>query len=767
MNFSNSLWLFFFTAIVIASNSPDNGDYESVPINGGTKRGYNETRDGGEVAKIEKYPSVGVKKPRTNLFTFEDALRHSFIRALKLDVHEFVNFLVENCEKDPESIDFSGSTQDHRQLFLFLKDIFKDFRGTKSLGTCESSLFFKEFTLYTFNRIQISMNEFLKFLGFKKQSDTNKRVRDVSSGLIADLFYQGTLDLFAQCMEQEEAREKYHILFEWFIGSESRPHAFRYQCAYFMILSLLCDIFNDPLLGKFKDAKSTQSNDPPSALKTAFRKALGLNRSAFKSALDEYCKTKRSPKRLLQPEVVGLFNDFKDYYCDHCYLSSHLDGNSNKIPTQTKIQVLSKGVCEFIKYKLGIKFSVFLTNLGLEIPRKKKGGKQRNFEKTANVADILPNFISELLDIPIDSTKLQELRPRPPPNNSSFATYGGPFVILCVYYELFRHENGQAQQAAPSNSPIKNVVIQSDTKSTQSNDPSSALKSAFRKVLGLDRSAFKSALDEYCKTKKSPKRPLQPEVVGLFNDFKDYYCKNCYRSSHSEGNSKKRIATQTKIQALSKGVCDFIKSKLGIKFSDFLTNLGLEIPQRKSQSKPRNIEDNTNVADILPNFLSELLDIPIDSTELQELRPRPPPNVTTFATFGGPLVILCAYYELFRPENGQAQQAEPSNSPMDIQSDRIENELKPITPDQDLAPYNPGEYLAQVHVDQNLDPYLTQINVGPYFTQGLGDQELNLEYPDQGFTPIYLDSDLDPIFLNQLDEWTKSVTLGFVEPSNS
>ena len=388
------------------------------------------------------------------MLTFEVALRHSFLRALKIDAHEFIDFLKKNYEKDPESIDFSVSKQDHRQLFLFLKDFFKDFAGTIGFGKCESNLFFKEFTLYTFNRVQISIGEFLKFLGFKTRSDTYKRVRDVSSGLIADLFYQGTLDLFAPCMEQEEAREKYHILFEWFIASKTRPHRFKYQSAYLLILSLLCDILNDPLLGKFKDTKSTQSNDPSSALKAAFQKALGLDLFTFKSALDEYCKTKKSPGRTLQPEITDLFDDFKDYYCDHCYLSSHLDGNSRKrIYAEPKIQALSKGVFGFIKSKLGIGISVFLTkNLRFEIPQVGGKGKPRNIEETANVADILLDGVSKLLNLPKDSPELQELRPRSHRNATNFATYGGPLVILWVYYELFRPEDVEKTQLGESSS---------------------------------------------------------------------------------------------------------------------------------------------------------------------------------------------------------------------------------------------------------------------------------------------------------------------------
>ena len=160
------------------------------------------------------------------------------------------------------------------------------------------------------------MGEFLNFLGFKTRSDTAKRVRDLSSGQIADLFHKGTLDLFAPWMEQAEAREKYSLLFERIARSETRPHYFRSQDAYFSILSLLYDILNDPLLRKFKDIKNTQINGTSNPLEKAFRKALRLNRFDFKKALDEYCKNKRgavegeelakeAPKRTLQPQMLA------------------------------------------------------------------------------------------------------------------------------------------------------------------------------------------------------------------------------------------------------------------------------------------------------------------------------------------------------------------------------------------------------------------------------------------------------------------------------
>ena len=104
MNLNQIRWLSLFAAIVIASNSPDDVN-ESVPIKGGgPKRGYNETSDGEKVPITKIHSSIGIKKPRTDLFTFEDALRHSFIRAVKLDVHEFVNFLAENCGKKTQKV---------------------------------------------------------------------------------------------------------------------------------------------------------------------------------------------------------------------------------------------------------------------------------------------------------------------------------------------------------------------------------------------------------------------------------------------------------------------------------------------------------------------------------------------------------------------------------------------------------------------------------------------------------------------------------------
>ena len=359
MDFFLLLWLFLLIALVLTSNPPDNGRHESNPNNGGIKRSYNETNNR---VKVAKYSSVGVKKPRSFMFTFEEVLRYSFLRALQLDVNEFIDFLEKNYKKDPESIDFTESIGDYKQLFLFLKDIFKDFGGSEGLGTCETSLLFKEFTLYTFNQVQISMDEFLKFLGFKKRSDTAEKVRAASSGLIADLFYQGTLDLFAPWMEQDETRAKYYLFFERIIASETRPHDFKYQRAYLLILPLLYDILNDPLLRKLKDIKNAQSDDPSSALKTAFQKALGLDLFAFRLALDEYCKTKKSPERTFQPKIADIFDDFKDYYCEHCYIRSRSDGISKKrISSFAKIQALSKGVCNFIKSKLGIGISVFLT----------------------------------------------------------------------------------------------------------------------------------------------------------------------------------------------------------------------------------------------------------------------------------------------------------------------------------------------------------------------------------------------------------------------
>ena len=172
-----------------------------------------------------------------------------------------------------------------------MKDFFKDFGGIKRFETGESTSPYKEFALYTFSRVQMSMDEFLKFLGFKTRSVMDRRVRDVSTGLIADLIYHGTLDLFASWIYQKDSKEKYSLLFEWFIPSE-RPHYFKYQRAYFVILALLYDILNDPLLKKFKDIKNTQSIGPSSPLKTAFQNALKLNRSNFLSALNEYCKNK-------------------------------------------------------------------------------------------------------------------------------------------------------------------------------------------------------------------------------------------------------------------------------------------------------------------------------------------------------------------------------------------------------------------------------------------------------------------------------------------
>ena len=247
------------------------------------------------------------------------------------------------------------------------------------------------------------MGEFLKFLGFKTQSDTAKRTRDLSSGQIADLFYQGTLDLFAPWMEKKVAREKYCLLFERITRSETKPHFFKSQNAYFSILSLLYDIINDPLLRKFKDIKNTQINEPSNPLEKAFRKALGMDRVGFKKALDEYCKAKKSPKRRLQPEIVGLFDDFKDYYCKQCYLSSPPGGKSNKrISTPPKIQALSEGVSSYIASKLRKKFSAFLTeNLGFKIPQKRKGSMP-NIEG-GNVAHILLNSLSKLLKLPKDS----------------------------------------------------------------------------------------------------------------------------------------------------------------------------------------------------------------------------------------------------------------------------------------------------------------------------------------------------------------------------
>ena len=309
------------------------------------------------------------------------------------------------------------------------------------------------------------MYEFLEFLGFKTRSVTAKRTRDVSSGLIADLFYEGTLDLFAPWMEQEETREKYYLLFDWVIASETRPHTFKYPESLLFHYIFACDLLNDPLLRKFKDIKHTQSNGPSSALKTAFKKALSLDFSNLGKALDEYCKTKELPEQPLQPEVVGLFSDFKDYYCKSCYIRSPPGGTTKKrISTCAKIKALSKGVCNLIESELGIKFSVFLAKkkyLGFEISRKKGKGVERNIEESARYADILLNGVSKLLKLPKNSSDFHNIRAQSESIASAFATYGGPLVILWVYYELFRPKNRQAKQAEPSNFPIDNVGIHS------------------------------------------------------------------------------------------------------------------------------------------------------------------------------------------------------------------------------------------------------------------------------------------------------------------
>ena len=162
--------------------------------------------------------------------------------------------------------------------------------------------------------------------------------------------------------------------------------------------------------------------------------------------------------------------------------------------------------------------------------------------------------------------------------------------------------------------------------------------------------------------------------------------------------------------------------------------------------------------------MSKLLKLPKNSPEFFDIRARPNPNVhiSTYRRYIS--VTLCVYSELFRPENGQAKQAEPSNFPIEnlgIQRDHFGKDLESINPYRALD--NSGEDLSLVLADQDQDFYLTQVHVDQYLMQDYEDRELNPKNSDQYSVPIYVDPVLGPIFSNYSDEgWEQ-----FLKPPNT
>jgi|SRR4051812_24072886 hypothetical protein len=95
---------------------------------------------------------------------------------------------------------------------------------------------------------------------------------------------------------------------------------------------------------------------------------------------------------------------------------------------------LSKGVCNFIKFNLGITFSDFLTKkLGFELNNVRR--PKLNIEASANFASNFLDGMSKLLNVPKDSDELDELRQCK--NSPGFATSKGPLVVLYVYHTVF------------------------------------------------------------------------------------------------------------------------------------------------------------------------------------------------------------------------------------------------------------------------------------------------------------------------------------------
>ena len=417
-------------------------------------------------------PISSMQPPHYKTGRFKELIRSCIFKALKLDVKNFIIFLKSNLWSANEPLlgnfnQFCGN----RNLFYFLKDHFKTF--SSSFYIPDDFQFFKEFAMYVFDSYDLKFLHLLEYLEFEIPREAIKscKTSNCLNESIAYSLYNGVWSLFAEELLRNKATRQVILARIEILSPGSQIQAeFESHHAYFVMLSILCDIINSPELksmknifqmkiGKEKTPELIFINYDPEqisllyeigfgqvsqeTLKETFTKALRINPEMFEKLLDFYCANKSDHKDLgCSFEFLDLYHFSKEHYCQQIAAFKQSSKYSKKFPSLRRISILARLVKDLVIEGLGCTYREFLFDY-LDFERPVRRLKSRYINETGLVADILVNGLSKLFAIPLDDDVLDDIIvDRIQGNSAAFSSFKGPLIILSAYFDLFVTKRG-------------------------------------------------------------------------------------------------------------------------------------------------------------------------------------------------------------------------------------------------------------------------------------------------------------------------------------